>query len=144
MRYLQLILRLIVAAVFFYAAINKIPNPAALVEDIRNFKLVPYWALNAMAIVLPWLELVGAVLLVGGVWLREMIGLLAGLSATYEAAGISALARGLDIKCGCFGEDYQGSAWSVIGINAALLIILLVVVWCTAGLRRSARIQDVQ
>ena len=79
-----------------------------------------------MAIVLPWVELLAAVLLARGLWLKEMVWLLGGLSVVYEVAATSALIRGINITCGCFGENYQGSAWSVAGINAALLSVLFI------------------
>ena len=129
-RWPQRILRLALAALFLYAAVHKIPDPGAFADDIDNFRLLPWWALNAVAIVLPWIELLGALLLGAGLWVPEMAWLLGALSAVYEVAGLSAVVRGIDIECGCFGAGYQGSAWTVIVVNAFVLVAVgMILVW---------------
>ena len=84
------------------AAIPKILDPPAFAHMIYNYKLAPGWAINALAITLPWVELLAGLALILGVWKREaaaLIGLM--LLAFIAAVGIN-LARGHAIDCGCF------------------------------------------
>jgi len=84
------------------AAIPKIMDPPAFAHMIYNYKLAPGWAINALAITLPWVELLAGLALILGAWKREtapLIGLL--LLMFIAAVGIN-LARGHAIDCGCF------------------------------------------
>ena len=84
------------------AAIPKLLDSPAFAHMIYNYKLAPGWAINALAITLPWVELLAGLALILGVWKREaaaLIGLM--LLAFIAAVGIN-LARGHAIDCGCF------------------------------------------
>ncbi|MDZ7724955.1 MAG: MauE/DoxX family redox-associated membrane protein [candidate division KSB1 bacterium] len=74
-------------------------------NDIENYRLIPPLVIKLTAIVLPWLELVCAVLLILNRWVRPTALILIGLNIVFMAAISSALIRGLDIECGCFSGD---------------------------------------
>jgi uncharacterized membrane protein YphA (DoxX/SURF4 family) len=100
-----LVVRVVLASVFIFASLDKIKQPDSFAEAVYNYQLLPDVAVNLVAIWLPWLELVGGVLLLLGIWVQGSIVVLSGLMVVFLGAlGIN-VARGLDIHCGCFISD---------------------------------------
>ena len=120
---LQLLLRLGLAMTFGYAAVGKIADPAAFAFAIDNYRLVPWPVAAGLALYLPWLEIAGAAALF---WRRTRGGglaVLTGLSGLFMGVLASAMIRGLDISCGCFGPNgVPGLGWPL-----ARAILLLAV-----------------
>ena len=95
--------RLASGGVFIYASVHKILYPALFARDIYNYQLLPDAWINPLAIYLPWLELFCGLALISVRPLRGGAALLiGGMLVAFIAAIISAMARGLDIHCGCF------------------------------------------
>ncbi|MFP4194277.1 MAG: MauE/DoxX family redox-associated membrane protein, partial [Desulfobacterales bacterium] len=46
--------RIFMGAVFLYASYDKILNPQAFAEAVYNYQILPDFAVNATALVLPW------------------------------------------------------------------------------------------
>ncbi|MDD2764130.1 MAG: hypothetical protein PHE83_09185 [Opitutaceae bacterium] len=102
------IARVTLAAVFCYAGGLKALDPAGFTLSIDNYRLLPYPVAAAVAVYLPWLELVCGL---GILWPRTRLGavvVLLGLCLVFSGAIASAWIRGLDISCGCFGGDEAG------------------------------------
>ncbi len=120
---LLLVCRLVLGTVFVIAAIPKIANPANFATAIEAYEMVPLAAVNAAALVIPWIELVCGLFLIGGVYLRPSSALLGILLAVFIIAITAAVLRGLNINCGCFGES-GGSAvgWNKVLEDVALLV----------------------
>ena len=95
-------------AVFVAAAIPKIADPPAFAHMIYNYRLVPGSFVNALALVMPWIELVVGLLLVLGVWRREAALVAAVLLLVFLGAIGWNLARGHAIDCGCFDVRSAG------------------------------------
>src|SRR5579863_2220657 len=71
-RWVVLILRVALAAVFIYAAWSKLRQPWLLFAmAIDAYGLLPQWAVMTLARVLPWFELALGMLLLTGLWLRH-------------------------------------------------------------------------
>lgn len=128
--YLLLAMRLILAAVFIYAAVHKIGKPLAFAEEIHTYGVVGYGApLYVMAVVLPWLELLCGLSLVAGVWLRGAALILLGLNGMFlvviawrTVGNVRAGTPLFDVyfDCGCgFGATY---AWKKLLEDAAWLV----------------------
>ncbi len=99
------LLGIALGAIFLYASVSKVIDPAAFSRTVYHYQLLPPAAVNLVAIVLPWIEaLVGALLIFGlrvrGASLLAVITLILFLGAMS-----SALARGLNIDCGCFKAE---------------------------------------
>jgi putative oxidoreductase len=124
-----IILRLLLGGILFYAGFVKLNAGHAFAETIANFALLPAQANQILAVTLPWCELAAGLLLVFGVWVRASAIVAALFFAAFTAAIISALARGLDIECGCFGTD-SGSrtGMKALAIDVALLALALLAV----------------
>ena len=134
--YLLLVFRLFLAAIFIYAAVQKIGKPLAFADEIHSYSIVDYGApLYAMAIVLPWLELLCGLSLVAGVFVRGSALILLVLNAMFLvviAKRTVGIVHGgtpffeVYFDCGCgFGATY---AWKKLledavyfGLSAILL-----------------------
>ena len=89
-------------AVFVAAAIPKIADPPSFAHMIYNYRLLPGAALNAFALVLPWIEILCGLALVLGVGKRTGALGAALLLAVFIGALSINLARGNPVNCGCF------------------------------------------
>ena len=102
-KYFLLTLRILLGVVFIYAAISKASDPEGFARAIANYKLLPIFLINILALILPWIELCAGVLIVFGFLVKENSMILGGLLAVFVIAILISLARGLNIDCGCFG-----------------------------------------
>ena len=112
-----LLARILMGAVFLYASYDKILHPQAFAEAVYNYQILPHAAVNAVALVLPWIELVAGLCLITGIWLPGAATLAALLMAVFTAALVFNQVRGLDVHCGCFSTQAgHGAAnlWTVI------------------------------
>jgi uncharacterized membrane protein YphA (DoxX/SURF4 family) len=107
-----------------WAGLAKIGNLHGFAEQLHNFRMMPVPIENLIAISLPWIELVAALALIFGVRARAGAILTALLLAAFTAAILVAMARGLDIECGCFGtNDATRVGWVKIGQNLMMLAL---------------------
>jgi putative oxidoreductase len=98
------LLSIALGLIFVYAAIPKILEAGDFARDIRNYRILPVWSYNLVALWLPWIELLGGLGLVSGIWKKGGAMVLLVMLVVFTAAVISAVVRGLDIDCGCFGH----------------------------------------
>jgi uncharacterized membrane protein YphA (DoxX/SURF4 family) len=122
-KYLLLIIRVIIGALFIYSAITKIIDTEYFVKSLYNYRLLPEEWLNFFALFIPWLELIIGGLLVLGIFVRESALLGSIMMVLFIAAISIAVVRGLDIECGCFGTR-DGSRVGVLRIIEDLFILL--------------------
>ena len=113
-RLVMLLARLALGSVLLYAGVVKVPNPAAFADAIANFELLPPLFNWIAALTLPWVEIVTGLLLICGLWLRGSALVSVLMFLGFSGAVLSALARGLNIECGCFGTD----AGARVGVHA--------------------------
>ena len=106
---LILVARLVAAGVFVLAALPKIQNPAEFADSVAAYRVVGPELSRWVALLLPWLELVlGIGLLLP--WLRRASAIgIALLLFLFIGLHTSAWARGLDLACGCFGAEADGT-----------------------------------
>jgi len=117
--------RIAVGAVFVYASIDKLAHPALFAKDIANYRILPYALVNLFAVILPWTELIVGLCLVLGLFGDAAAAIIGALLLVFIAASAAAIARGLDISCGCFSTTGGTKAgWEVIIRNALLIAML--------------------
>ena len=95
----------VLAAVFVVAGISKIADPPGFAEEVYNYRLLPGAAVNALALVLPWLEVLAGLALFLGLWRRTAAGIFGLLLLVFIGALAINLARGRPVDCGCFGTS---------------------------------------
>ncbi len=122
--YLTTLFRTMVGLVFIYASIDKIADPAYFAGSIQNYQLAPDIFINMAAIILPWLELLCGLLLLIGVWHRPASLIITFLMIVFIIAISSAIFRGLDIECGCYGSGISAD-WKRIVEDFFLLAFSL-------------------
>lgn len=134
--------RFALAGVYLYAAWPKLLDPAGFAKSIYNYQLLPDTLINGLAIFLPWLELLAAVALLVVVPLRRgALWLILAMTVVFIAAIGSAMARGIDIDCGCFSTTGQGmrAGWLHLLLDVALVAACLVLWRCDRSLAGAYR-----
>jgi len=106
-----LICRLTLAIIFLYAGMGKIINPDSFAVAIYNYRLLPDYAINFVAVFLPWLEIIIALCLICGINIKGASSLSSLLFLIFAVALTINLVRGLDISCGCFGSSSGNINW---------------------------------
>jgi len=96
-------LRGLLGVLLLWAAVSKLANLTDFLASLYAYKLpLPRTFLQLVAVMLPWVELLCGLALLGNVWTESVLVLAAGLFAVFVLATGQAWARGLDISCGCF------------------------------------------
>lgn len=128
---LALAARLYLGIIFLLACWHKILEPAAFALDIATYQILPLGLVNLQAIVLPWVELAAGLMLLLGFRTRAAALLVAGMMVMFTVAISIAVAKGLDMSCGCFAS--QGAAedpisWRTIARDGSWLLLAVYVV----------------
>lgn len=124
---LILTLRLLLAAVFLYAAYTKLRQPWMLFAmSIDAYQLFPQWAVLLLGHWLPWVELFIGLFLAGGIFLRYIAAGATGLLLVFFALMTRAFIKGMAIDCGCFGLGEAISVKTLLrdGLLVALSLVL--------------------
>ena len=116
------LLRVGLGGLFVYAGAAKWQDPAGFAQEIVNYQLWPALAPH-LAALLPAMEIVaGLALLVGPrAWRQAGAAAIFAILVVFTGAVTLAAARGLDIRCGCFGSGSGRITWLTVARNLALL-----------------------
>ena len=95
--------RVAIGILLLAAALSKIGQAAEFARQIHHLRIAPLGLENLVAITLPWVELVAALAILSGVEARAGAVLAAALMAGFVVVVVAAIARHLDVECGCFG-----------------------------------------
>lgn len=118
--------RVLLGFVFIIASIDKIAAPETFAASIQAYQSVPLAVVNLIAIVLPWVELASGILLAAGVSIRANASIVGVLLAGFLVLIGTAMARGLNIDCGCFGAAHETLiGWPKIIEDTGLLLLAI-------------------
>jgi uncharacterized membrane protein YphA (DoxX/SURF4 family) len=106
-RWIRLGLRWFLGAVFLYASWDKVLDPGSFAGVVRNYQILPEPSVHLAALVLPWLELLVAICLIGGFWLPGALFWVNGLMLVFTLALALNMARGINVSCGCFSSQTE-------------------------------------
>ena len=113
-----------VALVWLVAGVVKLIDPASFARDIGHYRLVPAVVAVALSVYLPWLEIALGVGLCLPRTHNAARWLSFALLGVFCGALVSALVRGLDVRCGCFGlETGEGDQALWFALARDLLMI---------------------
>ncbi len=121
--WLNLLDRLVLAAVFMFAGGLKIRDPIDFARNITDYDLAPEALVPIIAVLLPWWEVAASALAVAGRWKMGALTVLTGLSAGFFVLGAITLARGLSVECGCFGSMSERVGPVSLSVEAALVVL---------------------
>lgn len=141
---LVVIMRIALGAMFLYAGLNKIADPAGFAQAVYNYHVLPAFLVNITAIVLPWVEVIAGACLVLGLWIPGGALIVSGLLLVFSVALGFNLARGLDIACGCFSSSRTAEkiTWWYLLRDGSLLVAALGVLFCDRGLWALGKLRD--
>ncbi len=124
LRHLSMLCRIAVACVFLLFAVPKVLSPVDFARSIHLYELLPSFGVSLLAVGLPWVELVAAwALLFGRRMVDAAAALLLVLLLVFNAAMLSAMARGLSIDCGCSGAISTPVGWESVFRNLGLALL---------------------
>ncbi|MGA2403965.1 MAG: MauE/DoxX family redox-associated membrane protein [Syntrophobacteraceae bacterium] len=123
--YSFLCMRLLLGTVFIAASIDKIAHPSEFAKIVLNYQTLPGYLINIVAIVLPWLEALLGLFILCGWWLPGATVVANLLLVAFFGALAQAVARGIDLTCGCFSVKAAGSPHTVWYLARDSLFLLL-------------------
>lgn len=111
-QWVSLAVRLALGVLFLVSAAEKLPILSDFGHAIANYKLLPISMVNLAALLFVWTEMALGVMLIAGAAVRGAGLVSGGLLTLFIIAILIAMARGLEIDCGCFAPG-QGEAEKV-------------------------------
>ncbi len=117
--------RMVLSIIFIFFAIDKIADPVQFAKEINNYKILPDYLINISAIILPWIELFVGFLIFIGSKIKSASIITAAMLIVFIIAVSIAMAKGLNINCGCSGSLAQKVGWAKIIENISLIILCI-------------------
>jgi uncharacterized membrane protein YphA (DoxX/SURF4 family) len=136
-RALLVLARVALGVIFIYAAFTKLYfNGAWHFGDyhfffgmvINSYNILPLRGVEWAARILPWFELLLGILLIAGVGLRWTGLLASALLIVFIAAMTRAYMNGLEIMCGCFGNNEKLGPLTLLRDSSMLIPALAVTI----------------
>jgi len=130
-KYFLILLRFIVGGFFVFASLDKLMNQEAFARAIYNYKFLPDIFINIFAIIIPYIELIGGLLLIAGIFKRGSSFLISFMLVIFIIALSQAYAKGLDINCGCFSLETVGQKDDILLriVEDILLLIASIIIY---------------
>lgn len=98
------VVRIALGALFLFAGATKLRDIDFFAYSVKGFQLgMSEDVVNVVAHVVPWAEVTAGVLLILGLWARGAALIVVLMMVAFAGGIASVMARGLDVKCGCFG-----------------------------------------
>ncbi|MGE3799914.1 MAG: MauE/DoxX family redox-associated membrane protein [Candidatus Kapaibacterium sp.] len=125
MQSLSLAVRILLGVIFLVSGAEKLGALDTFAHAIANYKIIPFALANIFAVLVVWTEIAIAVLLIAGAAVRGTALVTGTLLTVFLIAILTAMARGLEIDCGCFnpaaGVEPEKVGWPKVFEDLALL-----------------------
>ena len=151
LRAMLLLGRIALGLIFLYAAFAKLYFDGAwhlrdyhffFAMAIDSYKMLPLSVVEWMARILPWFELLLGALLIVGIGLRWAGSITTALLLVFIGAMTRAKILGLEINCGCFGNNEKLGTATLIRDSSLLALALAVTVGAFLMKRRRAGVSS--
>jgi uncharacterized membrane protein YphA (DoxX/SURF4 family) len=120
-RIAEIVIRIVLGAIFVYAAYIKLKDPWALFAmNIESYKVLPLWGVQLVARGLPWLEMVIGLLLIAGIFRQIATVITSLLLLLFFSLMVRAFVTGQEINCGCFGPG-EAISWKTLLRDGSML-----------------------
>jgi uncharacterized membrane protein YphA (DoxX/SURF4 family) len=143
--------RIALGLIFLFAAFSKLYFGGAwhmgdyhffFAMAIDSYKMLPLSVVEWMARILPWFELLLGALLIVGAGLRWVGSITTALLLVFIGAMTRAKILGLEINCGCFGNNEKLGAATLIRDSSLLVLALAVTIGAFLIRRRRATVSS--
>jgi uncharacterized membrane protein YphA (DoxX/SURF4 family) len=143
--------RIALGLIFLYAAFAKLYFDGAwhlhdyyffFAMAIDSYKMLPLSVVEWMARILPWFELLLGSLLIVGIGLRWVGSITTALLLVFIGAMTRAKIQGLEINCGCFGNNEKLGTATLIRDSSLLVLALAVTIGAFLIKRRRAGVSS--
>ena len=128
-QFLEFVCRLGLGALFIYSALAKISDPYDFAFSVMRYRVLPDFTIGVFSLTMPMLELLAGLSMLFTKWLRESALLVTGMFAMFIVALVQALARGLEISCGCFGVPSVGGREEILMALVRDVVLVVPAVW---------------
>jgi uncharacterized membrane protein YphA (DoxX/SURF4 family) len=151
LRAMVLLGRFALGLIFVYAAFAKLHFDGAwhlhdyyffFAMAIDSYKMLPLAMVEWMARVLPWFELLLGALLLAGVGVRWVGSITSALLLVFIGAMTRAKILGLEINCGCFGNNEKLGTATLIRDGSLLVLALAVTIGAFIIARHRSRLSS--
>lgn len=127
--WLERICRVGLGGLFVYSAWGKIADPGLFASVVMKYELLPEVTVGLFSLTLPMLEMLVGLAFICTKWTREVALLATGMLVMFLGALTIAVARGLEIDCGCFGISSGGGRRELVLAIVRDLILLVPTIW---------------
>jgi uncharacterized membrane protein YphA (DoxX/SURF4 family) len=105
---LALLVRIVLGGILLYASLGKLTHAEDFSTALANYRMLPSVFILLGSLTIPWLEFTLGIMLITGFWRRTVTFLTACLFLVFTVGVAQALARGIDVSCGCFNLTGTG------------------------------------
>ncbi|MEM6279452.1 MAG: MauE/DoxX family redox-associated membrane protein [Verrucomicrobiota bacterium] len=123
------LLRLAFGALFIFSGVMKLKDPIFFADVVRNYQLIGDPIAPAMALFVPWVEIFAGIAVMLDRFARGGSFVLTGALMVFTLAIAISWIRGLDITCGCFGQNEELNYPVKMAQNVVLLAIGIAIWW---------------
>lgn len=128
-RHWRTILAAALGLFFLYAGGIKLFDPLEFSRAIGRYRMTGAEFSWFLAFYIPWMEVLAGISIVARRWRDAASVVLLGLMAVFQTGLLSAMVRGLDISCGCFGNGPENGILVAFIRNIILIILLIVLIF---------------
>ncbi|MFL2435540.1 MAG: MauE/DoxX family redox-associated membrane protein [Verrucomicrobiales bacterium] len=129
---IELLFRIIVGGIFFYAGFLKINDLQLFELSIRNYQILNDPWVGILAMTLPPLEIILGISILIKFLYQGALLIACMTMSVFIASLLSLLARNIDINCGCLGLNTS--------VQIQIMIDILIVLMCIFLMKYSKRI----
>ena len=110
-------------AILAISAVSHFNNQYRFFDSVLNYRILTGNSAELLAVLLPYLEITTGTALISGFFRKGAVAICTVLFAMFLVAQASALARGLKIGCGCFGDLGGLVSFTSVSIVFCLMMV---------------------
>ncbi|MBM3933704.1 MAG: DoxX family membrane protein [SAR202 cluster bacterium] len=121
--------RLLLAVVFLSSGVTKLVAPRQFARDVQQYRILPPRASKGFGLMLPFVEIAVAVSFLTGYFTSWAEMVAAFLIVCFITAVATAMRKGLNLSCSCFGLLYRERVGWITQVRDFFLLLLVASVY---------------